>query len=96
MVLPVVVITFWKLKGEWRGAHDTTDRWGIVMCIAAQGLVCLACPAGEKSALSGQFCRRIAIMLAIFYIFEKKHANPLIPVDRIFKNRCLPFQIWLR
>jgi len=91
MVLAVIIITLWKLQGEWKGAHDATDRWGIVMCIAAQGLVLFGLSGLAKSLLYQISFAAGLILLVVFYYYEKRHANPLIPVVRIFKNRLFAF-----
>ena len=91
MVSAVIIFTLWKLKGEWKGAHESTDRWGIVMCIASQGLLLFGLAGLTKSVLYQVSFAAGLVLLVIFYFYEKKHANPLIPVTRIFRNRLFAF-----
>ncbi|KAF5028347.1 Riboflavin transporter RibZ [anaerobic digester metagenome] len=86
-----IIITVWKLKGEWKGVAVKIDRWGIVLCIAAQSLLLF----GLSDLVAGllyQIAFIVGILLlVIFFLYEKKHANPLIPIGDVFKNRTFAF-----
>lgn len=91
ITLIVIAITVWKLKGEWKGVPDKTDSWGIVMCIAAQGLLLF----GLTNLASGLLYQASFVaglgLLIVFFLYEKRHSNPLIPVAKIFRNRLFAF-----
>ena len=33
----IIVVTLWKLKGEWRGTSAKFDGWGSALCVAVTG-----------------------------------------------------------
>ncbi|HMM05575.1 MAG TPA: MFS transporter [Clostridiales bacterium] len=86
-----IIITVWKLKGEWKGVAVKIDRWGIVLCIAAQSLLLF----GLSDLVAGllyQIAFIVGIfLLVMFFLYEKKHASPLIPIGDLFKNRTFAF-----
>ena len=91
IVLIVIAITVWKLKGEWKGATAKTDGWGIVTCIAAQGLLLFGL-SDLTDGLLNQLSFVIGIvLLVVFFLYEKRQTNPLVPVRQVFKNRAFAF-----
>lgn len=91
MALAVIAIIIWKLRGEWKGVSDKTDSWGIVMCIAAQGLLLFGLSDLANGLLNQvSFVVGLGLLIA-FFMYEKKHSNPLIPVAKIFQNRLFAF-----
>lgn len=91
IVLIVIVITVWKLKGEWKGAAAKTDGWGILLCIAAQGLLLFGLTDLTEGWLYQASFAVGIVLLAVFFIYEKRHSNPLIPFDKIVRNRAFAF-----
>lgn len=91
MVLIVIGITVWKLKDDWKGVSDKTDRLGIVMCILAQGFLLFGLSGLSKSWLYQVSFALGLVLLAVFYVYEKRNANPLLPIDRLFSNRLFAF-----
>jgi EmrB/QacA subfamily drug resistance transporter len=91
LVLAVIVVSFWQLKGEWVGEKTRTDRWGIVLCIAAQGLLLYGLSGLPKSIVYQACFAAGIILLVVFYQYEKRFSNPLLPVARIFSNRLFTF-----
>lgn len=91
MVLFVIVLTVWKLKGEWKGEAAKIDGWGIVMCIAAQGLLLFGLTDLTDGLLYQMSFFTGVILLIAFLLYEKKQSNPLIPVRKIVKNRVFAF-----
>lgn len=91
IALFVIAVTVWKLKGEWKGVRDKTDNWGIVMCIAAQGLLLFGLT-NLTSGLLNLTCFVAGLgLLIVFYFYEKRNSNPLIPVAKLFRNRAFAF-----
>lgn len=91
LVLIVIGITIWQLKGEWKGEKSPADPWGIMLCIAAQSLLLTGLSALTKS-LVYQICFAAGlVLLIVFYQVEKRFKNPLLPVTRIFSNRLFTF-----
>ncbi len=87
----VIVLTLWKLKGEWTGAAGSLDRWGAVLCVAAQALVLF----GLSDLTAGflyQACFIAGVtLLAAFIVYEKRYRSPLIPVTAIAQNKPFAF-----
>lgn len=94
MALLIIVITVWKLKGEWTGVTAKIDGWGMILCIAAQALLLFGLndlTAGLLYQLS--FAAGI-VLLAVFFLFERNHPNPLIPIGSMIQNRPFVFPTW--
>lgn len=91
LALAVIVLTLWKIRGEWKGAAARIDGWGIVLCIAAQAFLLFGL-SDLTAGLGFQTCFLLGIALtAAFFEFEKRHADPLIPVKAALKNRAFAF-----
>lgn len=87
----VIVLTLWKLKGEWKGAAGSLDGWGAVLCVAAQALLLFG-----LSDLTAGFLYQACfitgvILLAAFIVYEKRYKSPLIPVTAIARNKPFAF-----
>jgi len=91
IALFVLFLTGWKLKGEWKGEASKIDGGGIVFCILAQGLMLF----GLNNLASGLLHQASfvlgLILLVVFFIYEKRHSNPLIQLESIMKNRTFAF-----
>ena len=87
----VVILTIWKLKGEWKDEAIKLDGGGVVFCILAQGLLLF----GLNDLAAGplyQVCFALGVvLLIIFFLFERKRRNPLLPVQSIVKNKTFAF-----
>jgi EmrB/QacA subfamily drug resistance transporter len=87
----VVILTVWKLKGEWKGEPSKLDSGGIVLCILAQVLLLF----GLTDLTAGflyQACFVLGILFfVVFFMYEKRRRNPLLPVISIIKNRSFAF-----
>jgi EmrB/QacA subfamily drug resistance transporter len=87
----VIVLTLWKLKGEWTGAAGSIDGWGAVLCVAAQALLLFG-----LSDLTAGFLYQACfiagvVLLAAFIVYEKRYRSPLIPVAAIAQNKPFAF-----
>jgi EmrB/QacA subfamily drug resistance transporter len=91
LVLVIIVLTVWKLKGEWTGAASRLDGTGIVLCILAQALLLFGLTDLTTGLLFQISFILGVILLAVFIVYEKKSRNPLIPVAGILKNRPFAF-----
>ncbi len=87
----IIILTVWKLKGEWKGASSKLDSGGIVLCILAQALLLFGLTKLTTNLLYQASFLLGVILLIVFFIYEKKHQNPLIPVENILKNRPFAF-----
>ena len=91
MAVVVIVLTAWKLRGEWRGDAAKMDAGGIVLCILAQGFLLFGLT-DLAAGLLYQICFALGIILLfVFFFYERKSLNPLIPVESIMKNRPFVF-----
>jgi EmrB/QacA subfamily drug resistance transporter len=91
LALVIIVLTVWKLKGEWTGTAGTFDGWGIVLCIAAQALLLFGL-SGLTAGILYQACFAAGVLLLVlFVVIEKKRSNPLIPIASIIKNKPFAF-----
>lgn len=91
LALMIIAVTIWKLKGEWMGVTAQIDGWGMILCIAAQGLLLFGLndlTAGLLYQIS--FAAGI-LLLILFFLFERNHSHPLIPIGSIIKNRLFVF-----
>jgi EmrB/QacA subfamily drug resistance transporter len=87
----VIIVTLWKLKGEWKGESSKLDSGGIVLCILAQALLLFGLTYLAKGFLY-QACFVLGIIFfIIFFAYEKRRRDPLIPVLSIIKNRPFAF-----
>lgn len=91
IALIVIVITVWKLKGEWTGAATKFDSWGSVFCIAAQALLLF----GLSDLTTGliyqlSFAAGI-LLLIVFVLYELRRQNSLIPIGIFTKNKQFAF-----
>jgi EmrB/QacA subfamily drug resistance transporter len=91
LALVIIVLTIWKLKGEWTGAASKLDGTGIVLCILAQALLLFGLTDLTTGLLYQISFIVGVILLAVFFVFEKKSRNPLIPVSGILKNKPFAF-----
>lgn len=87
----IIILTLWKLKGEWKGEPSKLDGIGIVLCISAQALLLFGLNDLTKGLLYQASFVLGAIILIVFFLYEKKRKNPLIPVGLIIKNRPFLF-----
>ncbi len=87
----VIVLTVWKLKGEWKGDASKLDGGGIVLCILAQALLLFGLTDLTTGLLYQVSFGLGAILLIVFFLYEKRHRNPLIPVGSIMKNKPFVF-----
>ncbi len=91
LALIIIILTLWKLKGEWTGEAVRFDGVGVFLCIAAQALLLFGLTdltAGilyQASFIAGLF------LLVLFFLFEKNRSNPLLPIGSIIKNRTFAF-----
>jgi EmrB/QacA subfamily drug resistance transporter len=91
LALIIIVLTLWKLKGEWTGTASRFDSWGIVLCIASQALLLFGLT-DLTAGLLWQISFAVGvILLVIFFIVEKRRSNPLIPIGSILKNKPFAF-----
>jgi len=91
MAVAVIVLTAWKLRGEWRGGACKMDSGGIALCILAQGFLLFGLT-GLATGLLYQICFVLGIiLLLVFFFYERKASNPLIPVESIMKNKPFVF-----
>jgi EmrB/QacA subfamily drug resistance transporter len=87
----IIVVTVWKLKGEWKGAPAKFDIRGSILCIASQALVLFGLTDLTAGLLYQASLAAGVILLVVFFLLEKRHASPLIPVASIVKNRPFAF-----
>lgn len=91
MALVIIVITVWKLQGEWKGVPAKLDAGGIILCIAAQALLLFGLT-GLTTGLIYQISFAAGvILLVVFFLYERNHSHPLIPIGSIIKNRPFAF-----
>jgi EmrB/QacA subfamily drug resistance transporter len=91
LTLLVIVLTVWKLKGEWKGSPTNLDGLGIVFCITSQILLLFGL-ADLTAGLLYQISFAVGIiLLVVFFLYENRHASPLIPIGSIVKNRPFAF-----
>lgn len=91
LVVIVIVLTLYKLRGEWKGESSKLDGAGIVLCILAQALLLFGLTDLTTGLLyQASFVLGI-IFLVLFFIYEKRSRNPLIPVSSILKNKPFAF-----
>lgn len=91
IALIVIVLTLWKLQGEWKGTAFKFDTWGSVFCIASQALILFGLgdlTTGYIYQLS--FIAGILILI-VFVRYEMRRQNPLIPIGDFIKNRQFTF-----
>ncbi|SHI02910.1 drug resistance transporter, EmrB/QacA subfamily [Sporobacter termitidis DSM 10068] len=91
LALIVIVITVWKLKGEWTGAAAKFDSWGIVLCILSQALLLFGLTNLADGLLYQISFAAGVFLLVVFFLYEKRHADPLIPIGSIVRNRPFAF-----
>ena len=91
LALIVVVLTVWKLTGEWKGSSGKADALGSVLCVAAQGLMLFGL--GSLTKGPGYLVSFIAgaVLLAVFVWYESRRSDALIPVRYIVRNRPFIF-----
>ncbi|NLT15158.1 MAG: MFS transporter, partial [Clostridiales bacterium] len=87
----VIVLTVWKLKGEWKGESSRLDGGGIVLCILAQAFILFGLTKLTANLLYQVSFLLGVVLLVVFYLYEKKRRDPLIPIDRILRNRPFAF-----
>ena len=91
LALFILVLTLWKLKGEWTGAASRFDGVGVFLCIAAQALLLF----GLTDLTAGFFYQAAfvagLILLAVFFLYENNRSDPLLPIRSIVKNRTFAF-----
>lgn len=92
LALTVIVLTVWKLPGEWTGAaSEKFDGLGIVLCVAAQALLLV----GLGDLTSGavymvSFIAGVALLI-LFFWYEGRRAHPLVPVGYVAGNKPFLF-----
>jgi EmrB/QacA subfamily drug resistance transporter len=91
IALIVIVLTVWKLKGEWKGIAARFDSWGIIMCIFAQALLLFGLNDLTSGILYQASFGAGVLLLIVFVLYERNHADPLIPIRSIVKNRVFTF-----
>lgn len=87
----VIILTVWKLKGEWKGEVSRLDSGGIVLCVLAQAFILFGLTELTADLLYQVSFLLGVILLVVFFLYEKKRRNPLIPIDRIIRNRPFAF-----
>jgi predicted MFS family arabinose efflux permease len=91
LALLIIVLTLWKLKGEWTGASNRFDGVGVFLCITAQALLLF----GLTDLTAGFFYQASfgigVLLLVTFFLYEKNRSNPLLPIGSIVKNRTFAF-----
>jgi EmrB/QacA subfamily drug resistance transporter len=91
ITITVIILTLWKLRGDWKGESSKLDCGGIAFCVLAQTLLLF----GLTNLTTGflyQACFVLGIaFFVIFFIYEKRRRDPLIPVAHIVKNRAFAF-----
>ena len=91
LAVVIIILTLWKLKGEWKGTSSKLDGGGIVLCILAQALLLFGLT-DLTTGLLYQTCFLLGlVLLVVFFIYEKKRTNPLIPIVSIVKNKPYAF-----
>lgn len=91
MAVIIIIITAWKLKGEWKGTPAKFDTWGSTLCIASQVLLLFGLTDLTAGLLYQASLASGIILLVIFVLLEKRHPSPLIPITSIIKNK--PFAL---
>lgn len=91
MALLVIAVTVWKLKGEWKGVTAKIDGWGMVLCVAAQGLLLFGLNDLTAGLLYQLSFAAGVLLLVGFFLYERNHTHPLIPLGSIGKNRPFIF-----
>jgi EmrB/QacA subfamily drug resistance transporter len=87
----VIILTVWKLRGEWKGEASKLDSGGIVLCILAQALLLFGLTDLTTGLLYQASFIVGVLLLVVFFVYEKRRRNPLIPVGAIIKNRPFAF-----
>lgn len=89
--IPVLTLTLWKLKGEWKGHKERFDILGSVLCILGQILLLIGLGDLAKGSLYiGIFITGIAILI-VFIVYELNISNPLLPLRIAINNRVFVF-----
>lgn len=91
IAIVVIVLTVWKLKGEWKGEASRLDSGGIVLCILAQAFILFGLTKLTANLLYQVSFLLGVILLVVFFLYEKTRRNPLLPIDRIIRNRPFAF-----
>lgn len=87
----IIIITLWKLKGEWKSAPAKFDSWGSVLCVVSQILLLFGLT-DVTGGLFYQACLAVGvILLIVFFLYEKRRTSPLVPVVNIVRNRPFAF-----
>jgi EmrB/QacA subfamily drug resistance transporter len=91
LALIVIVLTVWKLPGEWTGSASKFDGLGSVLCIAAQALLLFGLGDLATSGLYRLSFIVGILLVAAFLWYESRRQNPLVPVGYIVKNKPFLF-----
>ena len=91
VAIVVLILTLWKLRGEWKGESYKLDSVGIVLIILSQALLLFGLSNFMKGLIYQLSFVLGAALLVAFFAYEKKHRNPLIPIASIAKNRPFTF-----
>ncbi|NLT40082.1 MAG: MFS transporter [Clostridiales bacterium] len=87
----LLALTLWKLKGEWKGESKKLDGGGIALCILSQFLLLFGLTDLTAGLLNQIGCALGVILLAVFFVYEKRREDPLIPIEAIGKNKVFVF-----
>jgi MFS family permease len=87
----VILLTLWKLKGEWKGESSKLDSGGMVLCVLAQALLLFGLTGLARDLLYQAGFVLGIVFLIIFFMYEKRRRDPFIPVTSIIKNRPFAF-----
>jgi MFS family permease len=94
LALILIVLTLWKLKGEWKGAESKIDSRGIVLCILAQALLLFG-----LNDLTGGLLYQLSFAAGIIFAgrvlpARKETFRPALPIVSIVKTGNLLFRTW--
>ena len=87
----VIVLTVWKLKGEWKGEAAKLDAPGIALCVLSQAFLLFGLTSLTAGFLYQASFAAGVILLIVFFVYEIRCRSPLIPVARILKNKPFAF-----
>ena len=87
----VIVLTLWRLKGEWKGESSKPDGGGMALCILAQALLLFGLTGLAKGLLYQAGFVLGIILLLLFFLYEKKRRTPPPPGHKHHTKQTLCF-----